>query len=658
MSSNRSALYRVATVLILAVSLPCPGRAELMDYKDGIGIQYGIGMDTIVYEGRRSPLVPTAVMPAPGQGQSRETDVWRMETSSDMEQLFGASAELGYSIPVLGGGTSLKTTYLKRHTLSAYTLSYVIRSSVWLPETMVQSPQLNNEARGILAQGAQGFPMFRSSFGDGFVRGIVSGGEYYGVINIKTSSEGDMRAVSSTLKNSYLGANATASFTSASSQVSTVSEMTVNQVYHGGPALPTPNSAADLARNADTQAQYLLTHPTSGTPISVDVADYLMFPEYYGVYIDLGYERRALLAELQRNYLEYVFVQNTLQYIENNQQEFRFNPATRNAVLAEIRTKKNQINSVLAQIDQRYFQVSSGQSSATTLAALGVQPAADFSLTLRLPPRYWAALRWPPEKAGPPAYWEEKIPPQSMYPLPGPTRGDGEMKGHKPRTTITAWLELGNAGKTLTLKYAIEMREGKADWTTFRDSRSVLLVDLRGRGYSIKRLVGPTRGDIVWVAPEDYHDWRTVTPSNPAASIIRLAKCRSDTSGNDRGKLGCTDIVFNNVGVEYVHDEDIPTGSPPRVQPYYDEPATAARPSPVTRHVFGGKFVPVNRNVMMRPKRAVQAVPSQTRKLPVPTKQVAQPAQRANPEQYRREQAVPQSAPVQRVQRTAPILPR
>ncbi len=200
------------------------------------------------------------------------------------------------------------------------------------------------------------------------------------------------------------------------------------------------------------------------------------------------------------------------------------------------------------------------------------------------------------------------------------------MDGHKPTTTIDASLILSPDKTSVTLRCSVSMVEDRKDWTTFSDSRDVVLLNVGGMGYRIKRLVGPTTGKIVWKAPSDFHSEKTITPTDPANSLLVSAVCKSDTDGKDKGKLYCKDIVFNQFGVEYVHDEDYPTP-----QPYYDGPATAQKPSPVTAKVFGGKFVPVNRNLLMRPKGVKVSSPARGKLLPTPLKAaaVSQPAKSA-----------------------------
>ena len=191
---SRTASCLAFAVLFLTGSFPCTGIAEMMVYQDGLGLNYGIGFDTVVNNGRQSPFpIPPSLAPVfLGQGVSQDSDVQRMESSSVIEQLFSASAEIGYGVPALGAGVSIETNYLKTHSISAYTLSYVVRAEASLPETAVQSPQLTTQAKAALTQGAQGLPGFRASYGDFFVRGVITGGKYYGIIDLKTSCQSDM----------------------------------------------------------------------------------------------------------------------------------------------------------------------------------------------------------------------------------------------------------------------------------------------------------------------------------------------------------------------------------------------------------------------------------------------------------------------------------
>jgi len=121
-----------------------------------------------------------------------------------------------------------------------------------------------------------------------------------------------------------------------------------------------------------------------------------------------------------------------------------------------------------------------------------------------------------------------------------PSFGDTEMGGNNPRITIEAAVREQRVGRHywLVLEGGVEMVEQKGDRSSFFKSFSARVARIPDEC----TLREPTTGRLRANAGNDNHAWTWYG----GKGIIRRARCRSDTKGNDKGKLGC-DIEFRPI---------------------------------------------------------------------------------------------------------------
>jgi len=103
------------------------------------------------------------------------------------------------------------------------------------------------------------------------------------------------------------------------------------------------------------------------------------------------------------------------------------------------------------------------------------------------------------------------------------------------------------------------MKEGKSDWTCFDQNPhagpNLLQLDDR-----LSRLLPfatwqdatPNRGNLTGNGGSDNHDW---TDYPNGVELIQSANCRSDTDGDDWGKVGCRAIAFKPFVAQLTHEE-------------------------------------------------------------------------------------------------------
>jgi hypothetical protein len=185
-------------------------------------------------------------------------------------------------------------------------------------------------------------------------------------------------------------------------------------------------------------------------------------------------------------------------------------------------------------------------ASAPSNCVMPATYASPDAIRGRLPPRYLSKCE----------AQVLQVPSLAVFPLGVRCGGDGEMDGNHPTTTIQSNLSLGMGGALLDVAADVMMKEGRSDWTCFRGSakRTVLNLAMTYPGCFVSKIgdITPYSGSLTHTSGEDDHSWQNM-PNG--VGLIARATCRSDTNGNDTGRLGCTAVEFNPVTVKLAHEE-------------------------------------------------------------------------------------------------------
>jgi hypothetical protein len=222
--------------------------------------------------------------------------------------------------------------------------AYNSTSTFLLAKVLVQNPftrgrnfGLTPDATGILGVPGTGHDTFQTAFGDSFVRGLQTGGEFYAVIRITSISTSKERDLASTLEAEFNGLAASGSFQGAFNQAnqeeSTRSEFNAVMYQRAG----TGEEIAPTLRVDDVLSRVkkfptiVLAHPVA---YETEVATYNTIPlptptpeEQADFAIDL--------SDAQGKKLHYVQTKNDLEFARANPEFFENLPAAdvlRNAI--------------------------------------------------------------------------------------------------------------------------------------------------------------------------------------------------------------------------------------------------------------------------------------------------------------------------------------
>jgi len=139
----------------------------------------------------------------------------------------------------------------------------------------------------------------------------------------------------------------------------------------------------------------------------------------------------------------------------------------------------------------------------------------------------------------------------NVYPLQK-VRGDGEMGGNPVKAQLNVTLK--SEGSRIITDHYVRMEEDGGDRSTFEGSWRHLLfnADTDAPGCYIREIrpdgsAGslPLEGGKSWTAERNRFAGGLGWDNPGSSGLLKYAECRTDTGGNDTGKLGCRNISYS-----------------------------------------------------------------------------------------------------------------
>jgi hypothetical protein len=491
--------------------------SEIIDYAQGTAMVLGGGYDLPLRSVKLSALEPVQKI-TEGHGPD-ELELKFIESTSQFSEFLDVGVESALDSLVFSA--SAKAQFVQETRINEYSLMLLVHVRCIKGVEIVDRPRLNAQAKALVA--AQDFVGLRNSFGDHYISALTRGGELFGAIRITARSISEKEALRAELAASGFGWSTRAQLEAKLSAISASTTIEVNAKINGITNYTAPTNASALLRLAE-QFPQLVTQ--SGTPIKVELRPLGELPEVQQASSAVSDATRLALLQLSNHYLDYLVLANNIAFMLSSQGagRFDFDHVSRDTVQAQ----RAKVDAKLRELSLLSSKLLRAEILPNDQAVVGFVPAYVFDNGLTLPN--------PIEV--------RDLPNWSIYPLTRNTRGDAEMDGHSPRINLDANLSVSQDGRTLGMTVRVLMKESKKDWTTFEDSRSDIVFDLRNSGYKILE-VRPSTGVVRAQAGEDDHDWHWYG----GTGLLHQAHCRSDVRGKETGKIGADVIDFTPIRI-------------------------------------------------------------------------------------------------------------
>lgn len=196
----------------------------------------------IEYDGLSSPI---------GTGQSVNFYLQVVTTNEEMLSALSVTANASYASAVFSGNASAQ--FLSNRSVSRYSTFVVARCVVNNPEQVITNPRPKLDVDDWRQQHSKAD--FQRLYGDEFLSGFITGGYYFGVIQVNSTSEAKQREIAVAVAGSGWGASADASVASRLQSVTESLEKEVVVYRNGG------DSSQALPRTIDEMIEQIINFP-------------------------------------------------------------------------------------------------------------------------------------------------------------------------------------------------------------------------------------------------------------------------------------------------------------------------------------------------------------------------------------------------------------
>jgi hypothetical protein len=202
----------------------------MVDFEDPMN--FGIGVQALQHKVRGGGVIggtPKSVLG--GDGQTVQFSLLKVDSYEDYQSAFNFDAEASAVYGLFHA--SAKFNFAESHNFHSYSKYLVASIVVTNAFKQIPDPKLTDSARSLLATGAK--DRFHAQFGDSFVLGIKTGGEYHAVLEFSSQTQEDLTKISAALEAGQFGLfSAEATFSSAVQRFKGQTSLKVDSFQQGG----------------------------------------------------------------------------------------------------------------------------------------------------------------------------------------------------------------------------------------------------------------------------------------------------------------------------------------------------------------------------------------------------------------------------------------
>ena len=252
------------------------------------GHDYGLGVDTasgdirnLAVTGERSEI--------PETGQIIFFDMKQVSTVSELHDVLGISASASGGIGPFQA--SARLSFANDRHVNDSSIFLVVTVRVVNAFSQIKAPGITDHAAALLANGQM--QEFQSEFGDMFVRGLRTGGQVFGVIEVVTHDLSDKTAVSASLSGSFGAFSADGQFDHTFQETLKNRKQTVNCYIEGGQVDAVPTQVDTMINFATNWPKTVEQH---AVPYEAQLDPYSVLPlPAQPNFIDLQHQKDVLI---------------------------------------------------------------------------------------------------------------------------------------------------------------------------------------------------------------------------------------------------------------------------------------------------------------------------------------------------------------------------
>lgn len=305
------------------------------------GMDYGSGINSLNGTIPGRAVNPGAISaPTNATGQAVYYNLTKITTLEELNHSIGISIEASGRYGLFSASGKFK--YSNETKFNSQSTFLLVRCVVENAFTQCQDPQIRSEASELIRQGKS--DVFQTRYGNGFVRGMQVGGEFFAVISITSSSKEEEKSIAASLEANYgVFAKIKGTLDDDTKSKMQKSEVRISTYQRGGSG-DEQSFTGDIEKIMERLKVFPATVLHNPVPYEVQVADYttLVLPDGPNL-IDVENQKEAL-QDYTRIHLQLTSMRNDIEFVQRYPNYF-VNPPT-----SDILNKWQE--SVTDQIDQ------------------------------------------------------------------------------------------------------------------------------------------------------------------------------------------------------------------------------------------------------------------------------------------------------------------
>ncbi|WP_157630524.1 hypothetical protein [Kribbella catacumbae] len=327
-------------------------------FRDGMALGVGINDLTGAVGTLPAIIFDTSAASAADEGMEGRFDTSLVNSSEQMYSSLGVnvSAEGRYGLFSAEG----KFTFAEESRFNSSSTFLVARADIQNAFQRVQNPNPTQDAQDLVRDGKT--ELFRKRYGDLFIRGVKSGGEYIAVLSITNESQADQRELGIALKASFdgiaAGGSVSTEIQSTVSKLRETSEIRVSTYQRGGSGaqISYTGTVEEVMNRLKTFASAVQENPKA---YSVQAASYdtLIFPAEPN-WFDIR-RQQDVLEDCLKKRLQLNTLRNDIEMVLLHPEYFLVPPAS--SVLTRW---SSEITDTLNRLDQHTSEVVDSISAA------------------------------------------------------------------------------------------------------------------------------------------------------------------------------------------------------------------------------------------------------------------------------------------------------
>lgn len=278
----------------------------------GVNSNTGKPFGTALTFEERPQIAPNPDAGQLGQGQDTQLELLSITSRKELAQAMNVSASASFKS--VGGGISGEAKFVQSREINSYYTYALVKVVVTNPPMLIYNAEFTPKATELLVK--HGWNKFEASYGAEYVDGYISGGSYYGLIEIQTTDSKSQMDAQAKLSGHYGGFSGSAEISGSLKEISADTHINVFVHRVGG------DSSEKLATTVEPMIEQAVLFADQAkkypVPFIALIADYkstIPLPDIQDSDSLSMRHQRDCLKELGERYLDLQDYADTLKFV-------------------------------------------------------------------------------------------------------------------------------------------------------------------------------------------------------------------------------------------------------------------------------------------------------------------------------------------------------